>query len=647
MVDLGIDDKTLQGMWENALQDENIYKPEFETARTNKTSMTLDFWKLDQKNMQLGEYLINRPINALNRLQKAVHSITNNGGIPVNITFDGRPLNKIDITHLRTKDLNKLHSIEGFVIQTSKPYSKCVSGVFQCRKCGNKITLEQPIDTDQLYEPLECMEESGGCGRTTSWDFKQELSMFKDFQRILIQNPFHHKQRIELETHIYDDHVGNITPGEWVTFNGVYLLKNQKKNVPEQYFLVRGIETSHARSLEFTDEENEQLEQLRKRNDIWDVLVDSFAPSVYENKILKEACLLQLFDGVWYDLEDGTTRRGSIHILFAGDPATVKSVLKQGSSAVSPRYSSATGKGCSVAGIIAGSRKDKLGDKEGWILDAGALVLANGGVCYLDEFDKMPEEVHGALHGPMEQGVVETSKICSVNQVLPSRTSIFAVMNPKKGKFDEFEDFLDQLDIDSAMLSRFDLIFSIIDVPNTESDRETCWHMHKTNKGELDQKALSTDFLRKYVHYAKTNFKPEIPDEIYNIITEIFVKCRDKTDKDGQKIKNMTFRQVESLRRLCQASARSRLSNIVTHEDVDRAWRVFKESLKSLKISDLDSINTGWSDKLRSLVHDIEDMLPASYQQLRHSGFSESDLIALENKKMIVEKNGKYFYCGD
>jgi len=277
------------------------------------------------------------------------------------------------------------------------------------------------------------------------------------------------------------------------------------------------------------------------------------------------------------------------------------------------------------------------------VLTAGALVLANGGVCYLDEFDKIPQEVHGSLHGPMEQGIVETSKMGAVNQRLPSRTAVFGAMNPKGGRFENFDSaYISQIDLDAAMLSRFDLIFAVRDIVDKDKDRHISHHMHETLHGSCAEGTLNSDFLRKYIHHSH-QIKPVISKEVYEYITDLFVKVRVSQESDGMKLTNITFRQNDSLRRLAEASARSRLSSDVSVDDVDRAWRVFKGSLESLGVTDMDEFTVGWSDQARRILREMEPVLPCGYQGLRDMGFFEKDIELLKSKNVIFEKGGMFY----
>lgn len=637
-----LSNETIDGSWEDALQ--TIFKSELETAIVNQQPFNIDYWKLDKHNQELANKLLDEPLVTIKQLMKTIKKETNNGGINVNLTFKGFPVTQINLSDLRTNHLNKLNSIEGFIIQSSSSHPRIVVGAFRCKKCGKVIFIQQKKDTEKLIEPIECYEDQGGCGRATSWEMLPEKSLYKDFQKILIQNPFYQQQRVELETHLYDSHCGIVVPGEWVTFNGIYLLKSELSQTPKPYYLVRGIEQSHARSLEFTEDEKKTAEDLSKSKELWSKLIKNFSPSIFGYFSLKEALLLQLFGGVWYDLDDGTTRRGSIHILAVGDPATAKSVLKQGSSTISPRFTSASGRNASVAGLTAGATKDKLAEREGWTLQAGAIVIANGGLCYLDEFDKIPPETQGCLHAPMEQGIIEVSKMGAVNQKLPARTAILASMNPKDGRFNNDQPFINQVDLDPALLSRFDLIFAVTDKPDKKLDYKISKHMHKVITGKEEQYELPPELLRKYIYYAK-QINPVMSNNIDDLLTNKFVDYRSesKINDQGYELHNITFRHKDSLRRLAEASARSRFSKKIERIDVERAWRVFESSLESLGIKDLDTIATGWNDHLRSIKRNIEPLLPTYYQDLRRSGFEEIDIDALVSRGFLREVDGKFF----
>jgi len=628
-------DETTIAQWEQLLTDINHLKGELETSRTTGI-LEIDFEKVDKANQELGELLLNNPTKAFGNLD---YALRNEGVETIHIDLIGlTPINQRNIVDLRTKHLGELSSIEGIVIQVTSVNPRLTTGAFQCQKCGATICVEQQTtNTDSIRIPTECYDEQGGCGRIASFVLNANLSTYTDFQKILITNPYYESHRRELEVHCYKEHCNKILPGETITINGQYCVNVQdKKLTQDTYFLTYGFESPQSKNLEFTEEEQKQAKNLAQSPELWQELLSSFAPSVYGNTILKEALLLQQFSGVWYDLPDGTTKRGSIHELLVGDPGTVKSMLMQASCRISPIFAKASGRGATVAGITAGAMKDPLG--EGWILRAGALVRSNGGICYLDEFDKLPKEVQGCLHGPMEQGVVEQSKMGSVSQILSSRTSILASMNPKEGRFDGITKNIDQVDLDPALLSRYDLIFAVKDRPDRDEDRKIVDHIHKSvcnnvNDGEI----LTADFLRKYVHSAH-QIKPATSDEVHQLIVEWFLDSRGIDDF------HINYRHYEAIRRLSEAGARARLSTEATAGDVNRAIRLFKHSLDTLGVEDIDAILTGVTERQKRILRAVEAILPATWQDILRYGYDEATIQVLISKGHLNEgKDGKVF----
>jgi DNA replicative helicase MCM subunit Mcm2 (Cdc46/Mcm family) len=180
------------------------------------------------------------------------------------------------------------------------------------------------------------------------------------------------------------------------------------------------------------------------------------------------------------------------------------------------------------------------------------------------------------------------------------------------------------------------------DIVNKERDRMISNHMNRMLNGKHKKGYLDTDFLRKYVYHAK-QIKPVLGKEVSDYITNKFVDVRQKQEVEGVELHNITFRQNETLRRLAEASARSRFSKVVERCDVDRAWRVFRGSLESLGMVDLDGWMTQWTVNTRKVLREIEPVLPSSYQTLREMGFSESELDLLIDNNAIFEKEGWYY----
>lgn len=627
-------DKTTIGQWQNLL--ETILKPELETARTNQV-FHLDFEQVDKKDNELGELIIEHPLKAIGNLY---HALREQGlrNTHVDIT-NFAPINQKNLIDLRTKHLNQLISIEGIVLQISSVKPRLSIATFQCQKCGAVIKLHQDTYENIIREPAECYEDQGGCGRVSTFKLLPHLSDYEDYQEIIITNPYYEQYRRELILQCYNEHCNQVLPGDTITFNGIYSIDQHKEKLTQETFLLtQGYESSLSRNLEFTEEEQEQADQIASDKNYWSKLINNFAPTIYGNQELKEAALLQQFGGNWYDQTDGTSKRGSIHVLYVGDPGTVKSTIMQASARIAPIYTKSSGRGATVAGITAGATKDPLG--EGWMLQAGALVKANGGICYLDEFDKLPKEVQGSLHTPMEQGVVEQSKMGNVNQSLAARTAILASMNPKDGRFEYFkdDDLVGQINVEPALLSRFDIIFAVRDNPNTEQDRNIANHIHESITTPSSG-VITTDFLRKYIHHGK-QYHPMIPKDVNEHITEWFIENRSKPGY------HINWRHYEGIRRLAEASAKARFSNDVLISDAVRAITIFEKGLVSLQVKDIDSIITGSTEKERCILESLNGVLPKPVNTVFEMGYEEAVIESLKSKEKLVERDGSLFFGG-
>jgi replicative DNA helicase Mcm len=370
--------------------------------------------------------------------------------------------------------------------------------------------------------------------------------------------------------------------------------------------------------------------------------------------------------------------RGDIHTLFVGDPGTAKSQLLVYMSKLAPRSVYASGKASTAAGLTAAAVRDEFGEGQ-WTLEAGALVLADMGVACIDEIDKMEETDRSSMHQAMEQQEISVAK-AGINATLKSRCAILAAANPKLGRFDEFLPIHEQINMPPALLSRFDLIFSILDKPNRTTDTELATHILRTHKGgevtesisrlkkskhtkkeqeELMKIVMPTfdpEFLRKYIAYAKRNTYPVMTDEALEILKNYYVDFRSQSEESV----TFTPRQLEAFVRLAEASARIRLSQDVTADDAKRAIYIIDQYLRRVGMDretgrfDIDIIATGIShsqhDRMRTIMDIIQRLCNEAKDgnALRGDVIRESEIDGLEASKVEealdrLKRNGQIY----
>jgi replicative DNA helicase Mcm len=389
--------------------------------------------------------------------------------------------------------------------------------------------------------------------------------------------------------------------------------------------------------MDITDEDKKEIIELSNAGDVYDKMVESMAPSIYGYEQQKLAIILQLFSGVTKHLPDGSRIRGDLHMLLIGDPGTGKSQLLQYTKNIAPRSIYTSGKGSSSAGLTAAAVRDDFGEGQQWTLEAGALVLADQGVAAVDELDKMRSEDQSAMHQALEQQEISVSK-AGINATLKARCSLLAAANPVHGRFDEYEPFAEQIDLDPPLISRFDLIFTVTDQPDEEDDRRLAEHIIRTNyAGELRthrvenstpdvsreqvenvtddvEPHIDDELLRKYVAYAKRSCYPTMSEEAKRAIRDFYVDLRVQGQSDDNPVP-ITARKLEALVRLAEASARIRLSDTVEKSDAERVIDIVRSSLEDVGVDpetgelDADIIESGTSKSQRDRIRNIKALI--------------------------------------
>ncbi len=626
-------------------------------------SIFVEFSEIEKFDPDVANYTLAKPTASIEAAEKAIknlvsHSLTNPF---VHFRIKGLPHDlRVEIRQLRAKHLGTFVSVEGLVRKATEVRPRVTVAEFQCVRCEHKITIEQ--DGLVFREPLECPKDDGGCGRGTgSTRFKllTDPSRFVDTQKIEIQEPPEGlrggAQPERLVGYIEDDLSGKISPGDRVILNGI--LKSQQKGgqvkstLFEIHIEINSIEYEEHEYEEvlITQEDELKIREFAESPDAFDRIIASISPTIYGYEQEKEALALQLFGGVGKVMDDGTRIRGDIHIALIGDPGTAKSQILRYMAQLAPRGIYTSGKSSSAAGLTAAAVKDEFGEGR-WTLEAGALVLADKGLACIDELDKMNDQDRSSIHESLEQGTISVAK-AGITATLQSRCAVLGAANPKYGRFDENRNIAEQIDLPPALLSRFDAIFTMSDRPDSVQDKKVAAHILRSHRrGEVKMHdspeevsavdteeimrdsvglvpAMDRDFLRKYVAYSK-RMTPIMSDESVKTLEGYYVTIR-KLGEGEEASVPITARQLEALIRMSEASARSRLSPIVTTEDAQKAIKIVEYYLSKVASEggkrDIDIIATGTSRSQRDQIYVIRSLVQQMADDRR--GVNADDLI--------------------
>jgi replicative DNA helicase Mcm len=551
-----------------------------------RKSLDIDFSFLDKFDVELSEYMLENPDEVIPIAEDVVKQFdTGLGEAKLKLRFFNLPESReIRIRNIRSEHMGKMISIDGMVKRASDIRPEVSEVLFRCTNCGNDIMI---IQTERIViAPNECESCRNRKG------FKLISQKMYDARWIVIEEPFEivtgerpSNIGVYLKEDLTSPKMQNKTdPGNRIKIVGVLrqMPKRMKGTRSRQMDIyvdaihVESVETVWE-ELELTEEDEKAIIELSKDPLVFQKLVASIAPSMYEMDDIKEAIILQLFGGEPKILKDGTRIRGNIHLLLVGDPSAGKSQLLQLVTKVMPRGRYVSGSGITAAGITATVVKDEefLG---GWVLEAGALIMANRSVCAIDEFSKVSPPDRVALQEAMSMETISIAK-ASIVATLPAQTAILAGGNPKLGRFDPYIPIREQVDIDDVLLTRFDLKFALRDIPNVDLDTRMAEHILKIRHFEDEAiPLLSTDFLRKYIAYARSRVHPTLSPGSGEKLKDFYLEMRSKAGEDAPI--SITLRQYETLIRLAEASAKIRLSNEVEMEDVERSIRLMKVSLR-------------------------------------------------------------------
>ena len=509
------------------------------------------------------------------------------------------------LRQINSEIITKMTSVSGMVVRSSevKPLAKEVT--YKCLdKHISKFTL---LDGMSLNASVKC--QTPNC-KHTSLAIIPEASRFIDFQILRLQElpedlpPGQLPHYVNVS--IKQDLVDYARPGDRIVLTGIvrieqerisgvsksesalYRLRMDGNNV--EFIGGKGIKSSRRTEREEISPDEEKLvKSLAKNPDIYDRLIASFAPHIKGHALFKEAILLLIVGSTQRVLTDGTKIRGDINVFLVGDPGTAKSEMLKFCARIAPRGLYTSGRGSTAAGLTAAVVRDASGI---FMLEAGAVVLGDQGLVCIDEFDKMRPEDRSALHEVMEQQSASIAK-GGIVATLNARTSILAAANPMFGKYDIFKNIYENVNLPIPLLTRFDLVFIVRDIPSQEKDRNIAQHIISQHgfSGTDTTSLIDIDILTKYLSYAKRG-EPALTKEAENLIMEFYLKMRNISGEDKENMITITPRQLEGLIRLATARARLLLKNKVEGEDADRAIYLFNEMLKN---SGTD-VNTGKVD---------------------------------------------------
>ena len=662
-------DKDLIKTWEDYLQHPihgNYYK-KIQTLATNypeEKSLMVDYWDIARINDEFAEKFLNEPRRYIQAGEEAIRNLlpidvdyyegtTDPKDAEINMrVFNIPKTSKHNLGDLRGSELEHYIAIDGIVQTRSEVRPRLSKAVFKCARCEEHLVMYQ--DEPLLREPIACGNKN--CLRTvgkTSFNLIKEQCEYIDLQIINIQeSPEGLKGTAppqNLKVFAKDDLCGKVIPGERVVINGVLFASqrrvNDKKSVDFDLFLDAFSieqEDSPYEDITITKKEEEEIKALANNPKVYGLIRDSIAPGIFEMDEIKEAISLQLFGGVTKETEMERVR-GDIHILLLGDPGTGKSQLLQYTANISPRGMFASAKSATQVGLTATAVKDDYDGR--WTLVGGILVLADKGMACIDELDKMSQGDRDALHPAMEQQMIYFAK-ATIKASLYTRCAVLAGANPKKGRFDQEKSYTEQITLLPTLLSRFDLIFPLIDKAEIQKDKRLSSKVIKRHRAgqmiasknhgatsnsdeEIEnviktKPAIEIDLLQKYIAYAKRNIFPIMNDDVEEYLLDYYTDKRKEgigKDEDGERIDRLsiTLRQLEGLIRLSEASARVRLSNEIILEDIKRSIRLFDHYLSSMARDkggkfDIDVIMVGSSamqrmsaKKILTIIKELHD----------------------------------------
>jgi len=543
----------------------------------------------------LNETLLGEAVAKFGTYQQLMESEENE----LKVSVYGFPIRE-PIRELCTKHLSKLIYVNGVVTKRTNVFNEVKRLYLRCAKC-NYPSGPFDVAEDRDLKPGSCIE----CQSKGPWKVDRQKTLYQNFQKVTVQESPSSvepgKMPRSKEVILTGDMVDQVRPGDELQLTGVYKCRhdaatNARTCFPVYRTLVEAVHTHRKGDVNFmhiTEDQQQDILKLAREPNIRERFIASMAPSIYGMWHVKTAIAMAIMGGQRKQTAGKHRIRGDINTLIVGDPGLAKSQFLKYVEQTFPRAVYTTGKGASAVGLTAAVQRDEHGD---WCLEGGAMVLADNGICLIDEFDKMNDQDRTSIHEAMEQQSISISK-AGIVASLQARCSVIAVANPTEGRYDPQRTFAQNVNLSDPILSRFDVLCVLRDEADVVQDQRladhvVCSHIRshpeasaddkliqprlKQNTPTAQAKPIDQDLLQKYIVYARTRVFPKISDLDQEKLASFYSDIRAEAFRSGGA--PMTARHIDSIVRLAEASARMELRMHVTTRDLDYAISVMLES---------------------------------------------------------------------
>jgi replicative DNA helicase Mcm len=638
----------------------------------DQTQLAIEYTNIHSFDADLATDLLDEPDTIL----KHFHTALQTYDAPIDISFDDATVgvHTLPDTYVYhpggfspTDEAGHYREIQGEVSKATDVYSRLVTGVFECQRCGTATTI--PQGGEEFHEPHECR----GCERDGPYDLNLERSEYIDAQTLRVQTPPEHTSGTGqyLDVRLEGDQPDTAAVGDRVTVAGTIRLeqisKGRRRTAKFEPYLDAAhvtLDDASQQALDATSDERDRIQDLAdgKEGDPLDVAAASLAPTLYADEKLQQIqrmLVLAMVGGSRIEYTDGSHNRGAFHMLLLGDPGTAKSKLIERVEAVGRRTVGVSGKGATIAGVTASAEQDDFGDASEWTLSAGAFVEANGGLVCIDELDDMPSDVRSAMLEPMSKQTIHISK-AGINTTLQARTGVVAAGNPRDGRFDPFTQPQEQFDLEASLLSRFDLIYTLTDQPDKERDERVVGQIAgardaaKRDMRNLDvpsedhariETPVNPEILRKWVALAGQQPAPVFASEkVRGMLESAFADLRGVNGYTEDDAVPVVYRKFEGILRVAEAAAKLEFSDTIQERHAETAMAAFGESIRDYGRDedgrlDADIQETGASKSQREKIHAVADIIQEKQREHDDGSVPYDDVVDAGIEVGLTERN--------